>query len=74
MGLDLGTTQCSGRFVKAQAVMSHSPVSGCVMVERVPEWMKTLISTQVTLTLLGLRLAVEKHNLVKLSHGPGKEI
>ena len=74
MGLDLGTTQCSGQLVKAQAAMSHFPVSGCVMVKRVPEWIKTLISAQVTLTLLGLRLAVEKHNQVKQSHGPGKEI
>ena len=41
VGLDLGTPQCSGRLVKAQASMSLSPVSGFVVVERVPEWIKT---------------------------------
>ena len=41
VGLDLGTPQCSGRLVKAQASMSLSPVSGLVIVERVPEWIKT---------------------------------
>lgn len=74
VGLDLDMPQCSGWLVKAQAAMSHSPVSGSVVVERVPEWIKIFNQCLGDPDAAGPGLAVEKHNQVKLSHGPSKEI
>lgn len=66
--------QCPARLVKAKDAMSHSPVSGSVIVEWVPEWIKIFNQCPGDPDAAGPRMAVEKHNQVKLSHGPSKEI